>query len=229
LREIRATAAERVAGLLRQRLLCGDFPAGNPLREEELAAEYGVSRHLIREVLRTLASEGMAEYSAFKGVRVPRLTRGDVADIYQARRFLECGVVFRKGLRGAGAARGEIKVAIAPAVEQASWSDAFDLDVRFHSSLVAAGDSPRLTAWHGELMMALRLAHLVAPDFQGPGLIRSVPQHAEVIVALARADLPRAAAALEHHLEDAERLLIEGIDASTPRPRAVAARAQGAA
>ena len=53
------TIAEQIGNSLRAELLNGEHGVGVPLREEELAARFGVSRHPIRKVLRQLTLEGL--------------------------------------------------------------------------------------------------------------------------------------------------------------------------
>src|SRR4051812_44383474 len=87
----RATITQRLAAHLRELILAGTYAAGAPLREGELAGRYEVSRHVIREVLRPLAADGLVDYASFRGARVPVLTAEDARDIYRARRMVECG------------------------------------------------------------------------------------------------------------------------------------------
>jgi DNA-binding GntR family transcriptional regulator len=54
-----ATAYERIAEALRQRLDAGEFAAGTPLPSEaDLVAEYGVSRNTARRAYQHLAEAG---------------------------------------------------------------------------------------------------------------------------------------------------------------------------
>lgn len=55
-----ATAYERIAAALRQRLDAGEFAAGSPLpSESELMAEYGVSRNTARRAYQQLVEVGV--------------------------------------------------------------------------------------------------------------------------------------------------------------------------
>ncbi|GAA4696349.1 GntR family transcriptional regulator [Phytohabitans rumicis] len=54
------TRQRQVADYLRDGILSGDFPAGQPLpSEERLADLFGVSRHVIRQAVTTLVGEGL--------------------------------------------------------------------------------------------------------------------------------------------------------------------------
>ena len=56
-RIVRKTTTELVADVLRDRILSGDIPPGEPLRQELFAEELGVSRIPVREALRLLSAE----------------------------------------------------------------------------------------------------------------------------------------------------------------------------
>ena len=62
---------QQVADHVRGQILDGTYPAGQPLPSEEaLAAEFGVSRPTIREGIKTLVAEGLAEVSRPRGTIV---------------------------------------------------------------------------------------------------------------------------------------------------------------
>jgi DNA-binding GntR family transcriptional regulator len=205
---LRSTITERIASLIRHRVLDGTLRAGTPLREEDLSRELEVSRHVIREALRLLAADGLADYSSFKGARVTRVAPAAVSEIYAARQFIE-----QAALTGARKAPDANRLALihgrfGSAVAEGAWTEAFDLDIEFHAFIVELAGSARLSAWHRSLFQGLRLAHLLAPPFQEEGLSASVPQHAEIALALTAGDLPRARVSLERHLAHAEKHLM---------------------
>jgi len=204
----RATTTQRLAARLRERILSGAYAPGAPLREGELGQLYGVSRHVIREVLRTLAADGLVDYASFRGARVPAFTEADARDIYRARRMVECGADAMAVLPDA-ALIAEIHRDFANAVRDHGWSRAFELDVAFHAAIVAASGGGRAIAWHRSLMQDLRLAQLAAPSFNEQVFAASVEQHAQVVAAIAAGDAEAARLAMRRHLEDAERALIE--------------------
>jgi GntR family transcriptional regulator len=62
---------QQVADHVRDQILNGTYPAGQPIPSEEaLAAEFGVSRPTIREGMKTLVAEGLAEVSRPRGTIV---------------------------------------------------------------------------------------------------------------------------------------------------------------
>ena len=203
----RATITQRLAMQVRALILAGVYAPGAPLREGELAARYEVSRHVVREVLRTLAADRLVDYASFRGARVPVLTEADARDIYRARRMVECSSESMSALPDREAI-GPIQRAFTAAVKAGDWSRAFDLDVDFHGAIVAAAGSARSSAWLAALMQDLRLAHLVAPSFNGLAFVESVAQHDEIVAAIEAGDADGARAAMKRHLDAAECALL---------------------
>jgi DNA-binding GntR family transcriptional regulator len=71
-----------VYDLLKERLLEGEFQAGERLPVEALRAEFGVSKQPVMEALRRLSSEGLVEIIPQVGCRVPVYSGADVSDFF---------------------------------------------------------------------------------------------------------------------------------------------------
>src|SRR6202050_2525020 len=71
-----------VYDLLKERLLEGEFQAGQRLSVEALKAEFGVSKQPVMEALRRLSSEGLVEIIPQVGCRVPVYSGADVSDFF---------------------------------------------------------------------------------------------------------------------------------------------------
>lgn len=91
------TALPRVAAPLRQTLLhhiresisSGDLAPGQRLIERDLCEKYGVSRTLVREVLRHLAAEGFVTIAPNKSSVVNEFSQKSAADLFAIRAVLE--------------------------------------------------------------------------------------------------------------------------------------------
>lgn len=70
---------------LREQILLLDLPPGSRLREERLAAHFGVSRTPIRQVLDRLEFEGLVEQGDGRGARVSSLDPKELRDIWAMR------------------------------------------------------------------------------------------------------------------------------------------------
>lgn len=74
---------------LRGALVRGDFRSNEPLREEALAAQFGVSRTPIREALAKLAGQGLVVVERGFGARVANLSPDELAEVFSIRIALE--------------------------------------------------------------------------------------------------------------------------------------------
>jgi len=86
LRQVRRAErlADKVADLLRQAILSGQFSAGERLPPERVLGDrFGVSRTVIREAIRSLAAKGMVEVRSGSGTVVARVGAGSVAETMQ--------------------------------------------------------------------------------------------------------------------------------------------------
>ena len=86
---VKRTIADQVAELIRQRILSGQLKGGQPIRQEHLAAELGVSRIPLREALKQLAAEGFVTIASHKGAVVAELSVGEVEELFDLRLRLE--------------------------------------------------------------------------------------------------------------------------------------------
>jgi len=78
---------------LRKEILDGNLKPDDRLIERDIATKLNVSRTPIREALRKLESEGFVEHVPRKGVVVRGFNSGEIEEIYDIRKELECLVV----------------------------------------------------------------------------------------------------------------------------------------
>jgi DNA-binding GntR family transcriptional regulator len=81
--------AEQVVDLLRDRILDGSVPADQPIRQDALAAEFGISKIPLREALTRLEQEGLVRGQANRGYFVRTLDAAEAEEVYALRLKLE--------------------------------------------------------------------------------------------------------------------------------------------
>ena len=79
------SCAEWLAGILRDRVVRGDYKPGQHIREAALQQEFDLSNGPVREALHALVAEGLAERPQRRGVRVVELTNGEVFHLFEVR------------------------------------------------------------------------------------------------------------------------------------------------
>lgn len=83
------TRAEAAANEIRRRILDGRFAEGLPLRQDALAAEFGVSRIPLREAFVQLEAEGLIKIHPHRGAIVSELSVSDIDELVKLRVLLE--------------------------------------------------------------------------------------------------------------------------------------------
>jgi DNA-binding GntR family transcriptional regulator len=83
------SCAEWIYSALHDRIVNGEGPPGERLREEDLAQRFGVSRTPIREALHRLQTEGLVVSRPGRALVGAGLDDEEIADIYVQREVLE--------------------------------------------------------------------------------------------------------------------------------------------
>lgn len=142
------TLPERVYQGLRDAILNGTFMPGEMLRQEDVAAQLGVSRSPLREALPRLQAEGIVVLHPRRGYAVATLNPKDVVEAFDLRILLETELG-RRAIRSRTdqdvatvdrivARMGEL-TRHADSADRSHW---FDLNAEFHSALLAPADCP---------------------------------------------------------------------------------------
>jgi DNA-binding GntR family transcriptional regulator len=82
-------APESIADALRDAIAYGDLAAGEPLRQDRIAAEFGVSHIPVREALKELVGEGLAVFAKNRGIVVSELSAKVAWELTEYRCLLE--------------------------------------------------------------------------------------------------------------------------------------------
>ncbi len=83
------TLSEQIFTIIRERIISGDLPEEQPIRQDALANELGVSKIPLREALARLEQEGLLTSQANRGFFVLSLGAGEAEEIYELRLALE--------------------------------------------------------------------------------------------------------------------------------------------
>ena len=223
--------ADRVAQHMTERLLDGTLLRGERLPPERLLAEqYGVSRTVIREAVRVLASKGLMETRNGSGTYVRSPNVGAVAEsmallfrlhqgntpvdyelVHEVRRVLEVEIA----ALGARRATAEDIAALETALElqRAARLDrdtytAYDVD--FHAALATATHNPLFSVLLNSVSDVMREVRTLG--FLVPGAIdNGLMHHERLIAAVKMQDGTAAKKAMQEHLRDSQRILREGL------------------
>ena len=236
------SSSDDIVSALADRVLSGDLVPGDRLpSERRLAVEFGTSRPMVREALRTLTERGLIRVEPARGAFV----RNDPGP----RRFPPLDLEYRR--RGTTARQlSETRLmleseAVALATEHADAADLADLDaalqrleasptpldrvrndLAFHSALVAASHNPVIETMFASIQgLTVELMVRSAGDLE---IVRqSNPYHRIAYEAIRDRDAAAARAAIRAHLSIAASTYGEDYDRSLDTTAARALRLIG--
>ena len=218
---------DELASQLQGRVLSGEIPTGTWLRQETLAAEFGVSRTPVREALRKLQASGLVEMRPQRGALVRMPSARDVREAYEVRAELEglaAGVaatrihdeelqrlreaqeLFRRSVASLLAWRerrapGEPP----PRAAREEWNRANDL---FHLAILEAAGNRRLQATLADLHQSFpRDLTWMALGANARLLKANVAQHEAVLAAIEAHDGVEARRLMIEHVRSAGELV----------------------
>jgi DNA-binding GntR family transcriptional regulator len=212
----KASTADHVAEALRELIVSGQVPQGQPLREVALAQRLEVSRNTVREAIRALGREGLVTSSPYKGTVVTRLTRADVTDIFRVRRAIELA-----GIAQLRTAPDEDLTPIKDSVralelgaEHHDWSAMIDADRGFHEHVVGLLHSRRLSRFYDAVGAEMRLClSIVDRNDESPAALAA--EHTELLELILARDVVRCTDVMSAHLLDSEQTLAALVDQET--------------
>jgi DNA-binding GntR family transcriptional regulator len=197
---IKRTLAEEVADVLRARILTGRLKAGEPIRQEQVAKEMGISRIPLREALSQLAAEGFVSLVAHKGAVVAPLSLAEVEELFELRLALEAGLL-RRAIPNLTATDFQVLSDLIQESQSpaglARWGD---LNWRFHEALYLPARRPvtlkLLRRVHDNIDRYLRLEVALSAE----GRQRGCREHLELLDLCRRQDIKNAEALLTRHI-----------------------------
>ena len=185
----RATPADAVAESLRDEILGGSYPPGQPdLDDAEVMQRLGVPRDHARAALGRLEREGLLVHSLHRGLEVVRISVEDVRDLYATRRTLELAGL-EALVRRRPADDVWLQAAVTSMTEAAKAGDgraAVAADAAFHLAIVASTSSRRLRTAAEAALRELRIVLAVA-DRVSSDLDELAADHAGLMDALINA------------------------------------------
>jgi DNA-binding GntR family transcriptional regulator len=202
----RRGSAQVIADALREAIIQGQLSAGQPLRQEQLASHFSVSRIPLREALRNLESEGWIEFLPNRGARVAGLSASEAREIYEIRASLERTALELAFPCHTNESWKEVESALQAALKEKQRPRYVQRNREFHLALYRPAQRPHLLALidslhkRGERYLRLKLE---MPFHK----LESDDDHQQIYNACRQGDLDRAIRILTAHLLDTGSML----------------------
>jgi DNA-binding GntR family transcriptional regulator len=195
-----ATTASALAQRLREAIDAGHWQPGDLLRQEQIAAEYGVSRIPVREALAQLQNEGLLDVVHYRGARVSRPQAQEIDELFDLRLMVEGDLLARALGQHDQRSLRELKRlqdTLEDADDRLGWIAG---DIAFHEALYGPAGRPRSLALFRQLRAPI---DRFSAQVLGPGTRKQgwADEHRQLIVAVAAKDAAVARAILDQHLQ----------------------------
>lgn len=202
--------AEQVYELITADIATGRISSGTALVQEQVAAQYGVSRTPVRDVLTRLSLEGLTTLVPGRGYIVNQLDESEVADVFDVRYALEalavhraCGHYTPQQILRMSNLTEEMAI-----IDPSDNLELFRLGQAFHIALVEpAGNSFLLSVltsvWNHPIQKRITMTYRQGADYQE----KVVDDHRRILEALRSEDVDRATELLRlcHDVTDPNR------------------------
>jgi DNA-binding GntR family transcriptional regulator len=205
-------------------MMTGEIPVGSWLRQERLAAEYGVSRTPIREAIRKLQASGAVEMVPHRGALVRGPSLRDILESYMVRAELE-GFAAELAAPMLGEERLETLRRAETMFEEAARRFAeLDRDARmanaardawiaandsFHLAVQQAANNQRLLRSIADLHTSFPRSLTAGPLIAEPGLLEeNIAAHKRIRLALEQRDPVEARRGMREHVLRAGDLVV---------------------
>jgi DNA-binding GntR family transcriptional regulator len=210
----RQTLTTMTADAIRERILRGHYPEGQPLRQDAIGAELGVSRIPVREALRQLEVEGLVTFNPHRGAVVSTLSLKQIRELFELRADIEGDLILRampNMTEDDDSRAAEILDAYESALHGGQVAVWGALNWQFHSTLYAPADRGLTMSivdkLHQQsdryLRMQLTLTH---------GENRARHEHRAIAGAAKKRDGAKAARLLREHILGAGRALVSFLE-----------------
>lgn len=194
-----------VTDALREAILEGALPESTWLREDELARDLGVSRTPVRDALRRLSDEHLAERMAHRGTVVAPMRLEDVLAAYAAREVLEGAVartVANRPLPGTTDELLRIHGAMVDAFAREDFELLPKLNLEFHATLREGSDNPYFRRFLLQIEQIVRRVQSRTSGFTSRAA-DTIDEHGAIVNAIIAADGELAAELAQKHIRNA--------------------------
>jgi DNA-binding GntR family transcriptional regulator len=196
-----------IADQLRRAILTGAIEGGVQLKQNDVAARFGVSVAPVREALQRLIADGLAVLHPNRGVTVSMISAQDFRDIAELRVLLEPPALRHSAPRLTPADFEYSETLLMKAAKAPDPLEQASLHWEFHRSLYHKADRPRLLAQIAGLYQSIN--RYLLPAWASSGLSANwIESHLTIVAAVRNGDLDQAC-----------RLIVEQTHESSDRVR----------
>lgn len=208
------SASEVIAKFLRSAIISGEIAEFEPIRQDEIAKSFNVSKIPVREALKRLEAEGLVEFQRNRGAMVTRISEPELAQIFEVRVLLEVKIT-RYAIPNLTEQHFTRALAILDeflgAEDVGRWAE---MNWAFHACLYEAAERPfmfnMIRSIHDKIERYLRMQMVLSE-----GKAQADLEHRAILAACKARDVELASELIESHILGVCKTLFEHL----PKPR----------
>lgn len=202
---------DQVLAELRRRIVNGDYPPGQRLTEDRLAADFGVSRNPVREALRIVQADGLVTMTPRRGAVVATPDASSVADLFAVRSSLETVAARMAAERATAQDVADLRAlldAAREATERDDLSRVAELNGDLHMRVIATSGNRWLSSISSSLYLHVHWVFRIGAAHRAP---HSWQEHIRLVDAIEAGDPDEAEAAARAHVDAAAHAALESV------------------
>lgn len=202
---------DQVLAELRRRIVNGDYPPGQRLTEDRLAADFGVSRNPVREALRIVQADGLVTMTPRRGAVVATPDASSVADLFAVRSSLETVAARMAAERATAQDVADLRAlldAAREATERDDLSRVAELNSDLHMRVIATSGNRWLSSISSSLYLHVHWVFRIGAAHRAP---HSWQEHIRLVDAIEAGDPDEAEAAARAHVDAAAHAALESV------------------
>lgn len=213
--QTKVSLSEQAFNILKEEIATGKLKVGDPLPEEKISTQLGISRTPLRDALFKLENEGLINTRPGKPAVVSGFSKEDSLNHLEMRRILEIEnlerIIQKLNDEHLKKLNENIKQQ-EQAVNRAEHQLYLELDSEFHMMLAETNDNRLFHEMIERLSTGVDRAFLTLSNTIEFSLQDSFTEHKEILGALSARDLSLAKEALLRHLDNIEKRFLKFYD-----------------
>lgn len=210
--------AEQVYELVIDDICSGAIGGGEQLRQEAIAARYGVSRQPVQQAFVLLKRHGLVREAGKRGLEVVPMDAAYVNHLYDMRELLDVHAV---RLSGADASPGDVREQLAEILERGkaaartrNFADLVTADADFHTYFYEITGNPFLI--DTAVLLSQSIRRVMTEVLARGGVPAWVwEEHEQIVDAVISGDAEAAGERAHHHVEHGRTMMLENLAAES--------------
>ncbi|MEU7835726.1 MULTISPECIES: GntR family transcriptional regulator [unclassified Nonomuraea] len=204
---------------IREMVLRRQIRPGEQTSVAKLASQTKLGRSPVKEAITRLVSEGLLQVSDRRGTTAVKLTRSDIADLFELRQIFEKYVASRAAKNITSAELQELsellvileEESLSKPPEKQSIAKFIDADVRLHEIIIRSAGNAHLTRHYKLLNLHLQISDYLFRHHTGMREERH-RDHIAMVDALRERDGERLATLLEQHSNSVKHVILTAME-----------------